>query len=114
MPLPVILFGLTTAKILVLRPLLERKTIIIEVCGSKKKVNKSEAVDVWEDEKGFEKVNVYESTFIMTSKENIVRHPCPPNPVKSNTYSHCGMIGRNLVLDIWSRKWKNMGRLKRE
>ena len=36
----------------------------------KKKVNKSEAVDVWEDEKGFEEVKVYESTFIM---ENVVQ-----------------------------------------
>jgi hypothetical protein len=36
---------------------------------AKKKVNKLEAVDVWEDEKGFEKVEVYESTFTMDSVE---------------------------------------------
>jgi len=37
---------------------------------AKSKVNKTEAVDVWEDEKGFEKVNVYESTFNM---DNVVQ-----------------------------------------
>ena len=40
---------------------------------AKKKVNKSEAVDVWEDEKGFEKVEVYESTFTMENEEQPLR-----------------------------------------
>lgn len=39
----------------------------------KKKANKSEAVDVWEDEKGFEKVEVYESTFTMDNMEQPLR-----------------------------------------
>ena len=31
----------------------------------KKRVNKSEIVEVWTDEKGFEKIEVYESLFTM-------------------------------------------------
>ena len=48
----------------------------------KKKVNKSEPVGVWEYEKGFEKVFVYESTFTMNGVEQplrfvkfAIRHP---------------------------------------
>ncbi|WP_242966795.1 hypothetical protein [Desulfosporosinus sp. FKA] len=33
--------------------------------SARKKTNKSKVVDTWEDEKGFEKVEVYESTFTM-------------------------------------------------
>ena len=40
---------------------------------AKKKVNKSEAVEVWEDEKEFEKVEVYESTFTMDNVEQPLR-----------------------------------------
>jgi len=40
---------------------------------AKKMVNKTEAVDVWEDEKGFEKVEVYESTFTMDNVEQPLR-----------------------------------------
>ena len=40
---------------------------------AKKKVNKSEAVDVWEDEKGFEEVKAYESTFTMDNVEQPLR-----------------------------------------
>ena len=36
---------------------------------AKKTVNKTEAIDVWEDEKGFEKVEVYESIFTMDNVE---------------------------------------------
>jgi len=39
----------------------------------KKKVNKSEVVDVWEDEKGFEKVEVCESTFTLDKVEQPLR-----------------------------------------
>ncbi|EGW40240.1 hypothetical protein DOT_1885 [Desulfosporosinus sp. OT] len=39
----------------------------------KKKANKSKAVDVWEDEKGFEKVEVYESRFTMDNMEQPLR-----------------------------------------
>jgi predicted transposase YbfD/YdcC len=39
----------------------------------RKKTNKSEVVDVWEDEKGFEKVEVYESTFIMDNVDQPLR-----------------------------------------
>jgi len=35
----------------------------------KKKVNKTEAVEVWESEKGFEKVEIFESTFTMENVE---------------------------------------------
>ena len=40
---------------------------------AKKTVNKTEAIDVWEDEKGFEKVEVYESIFTMDNVEQPVR-----------------------------------------
>jgi len=40
---------------------------------AKAKVNKMEAVEVWECEKGFEKVEVYESTFIMDNVEQPLR-----------------------------------------
>ncbi|SPF40071.1 Spermidine/putrescine-binding periplasmic protein (modular protein) [Candidatus Desulfosporosinus infrequens] len=40
---------------------------------AKRKTNKSEAVEVWEDEKGFEKVEVYESTFTMDNVEQPLR-----------------------------------------
>lgn len=40
---------------------------------AKKKINKSEAVDAWEDEKGFEEVKVYESTFTMDNVEQPLR-----------------------------------------
>jgi len=40
---------------------------------AKKKVNKTEAVEVWEDEKAFEKVDVYESTFTMDHVEPPLR-----------------------------------------
>jgi len=40
---------------------------------AKKKVNKSGAVDVWEDEKRFKKVKVYESTFNMDIIEQPLR-----------------------------------------
>ena len=40
---------------------------------AKTKVNKSEAVEIWEDEKGFEKVEVYESTFTMDNVEQPLR-----------------------------------------
>jgi predicted transposase YbfD/YdcC len=40
---------------------------------AKKKVNKSEAVEVWKDEKGFEKIEVYESTFTMDNVEQPLR-----------------------------------------
>ena len=39
----------------------------------KKKENKSEPVDVWVDEKGFDKVEVYESTFNMDNVEQPLR-----------------------------------------
>jgi len=39
----------------------------------KKKVNKLEVVDVWEDEKGFEKIEVYESIFTMDNVEQPLR-----------------------------------------
>ncbi|MDR3600333.1 MAG: transposase [Desulfosporosinus sp.] len=39
----------------------------------KKTVNKTDAVEVWEDEKGFEKVKVYESTFTMDKVEQPLR-----------------------------------------
>ena len=41
--------------------------------SAKSKVNKSEAVNVWKDEKGFEKVEVYESTFTMDNVEQPLR-----------------------------------------
>ena len=34
----------------------------------KKRANKMDEVDVWEDEKGFENVKVYESTFEMDNR----------------------------------------------
>jgi len=40
---------------------------------AKTKTNKSEAVEVWEDEKGFEKVEVYESTFTMDNVDQPLR-----------------------------------------
>ena len=40
---------------------------------AKKTVNKSEAIDVWEDEKGFDEVKVYESTFTMNNVEQPIR-----------------------------------------
>jgi len=40
---------------------------------AKRETNKSEAVDVWEDEKGFEKVEVYESLFSMDNVEQPLR-----------------------------------------
>ena len=40
---------------------------------AKKKVNKTEAVEVWEGEKGFENVKVYESTFTMDNVEQPLR-----------------------------------------
>ena len=40
---------------------------------AKKMVNKTVAVDVWEDEKGFEKVEVYESTLTMDNVEQPLR-----------------------------------------
>ena len=40
---------------------------------AKKTVNKTEAVELWEYEKGFEKVNVYESTFNMDNVEQSLR-----------------------------------------
>jgi hypothetical protein len=39
----------------------------------KKTVNKTEAVEVWEHEKGFEKVEVFESTFTMDNVEQPLR-----------------------------------------
>ena len=39
----------------------------------KNKVNKSEPVEVWNDEKGFEKIEVYEDTFIMDKVEKPLR-----------------------------------------
>lgn len=39
----------------------------------KKKTNKLDAVDVWEDERGFEKVEVYESIFTMDNVEQPLR-----------------------------------------
>jgi hypothetical protein len=38
-----------------------------------KEDNKLDAVDVWEDEKGFEKVEVCESTFAMDNVEEPLR-----------------------------------------
>ena len=40
---------------------------------AKKMINKTEAVEVWESEKGFEKVEVYESTFTMDKVEQPLR-----------------------------------------
>jgi predicted transposase YbfD/YdcC len=40
---------------------------------AKKIVNKMEAVEVWEDEKGFEKVEVYQSTYTMDNVEQPLR-----------------------------------------
>jgi hypothetical protein len=40
---------------------------------AKKTVNKTEAVEVWECEKGFEKIEVYESTFTMDNVEQPLR-----------------------------------------
>ena len=40
---------------------------------AKKTVNKTEAVEVWEDEQGFEKVQVYQSTFTMDNVEQPLR-----------------------------------------
>ncbi|WP_170932560.1 transposase [Desulfosporosinus sp. FKB] len=40
---------------------------------AKKRTNKSKAVDVWEDEKGFEKVEVYDSTFTMDNIKQALR-----------------------------------------
>ena len=40
---------------------------------AKKMVNKTKAVEVWECEKGFEKVEVYESTFTMDNVEQPLR-----------------------------------------
>jgi len=40
---------------------------------AKRETNKSEVVQVWEDEKGFEKVEVYESTFTMDNVEQPLR-----------------------------------------
>ena len=39
----------------------------------KKKVNKSDIVDIWKNEKGFEKVEVYESVFSMENVEESLR-----------------------------------------
>lgn len=39
----------------------------------KNKVNKSEPVEVWNDEKGFEKIEIYEDTFIMDKVEKPLR-----------------------------------------
>ncbi|WP_242947424.1 transposase [Desulfosporosinus lacus] len=41
---------------------------------AKKTVNKTDAVEVWEDEKGFEKVEVYESTFTMDNVKQPLRY----------------------------------------
>ena len=43
------------------------------VVRAKRNTNKSEAVEVWEDEKGFEKVEVYESTFNMDNVDQPLR-----------------------------------------
>ena len=40
---------------------------------AKKTVNKTEVVEVWECEKGFEKVEVYESTYRMDNVEQPLR-----------------------------------------
>lgn len=40
---------------------------------AKKKVNKTKAVEVWEDEKGFEKIEVYQSTFTMDNVDQPLR-----------------------------------------
>jgi len=40
---------------------------------AKKKTNKSEAVEVWEDEKGFKEVEVHESSFTMDNVEQPLR-----------------------------------------
>ena len=40
---------------------------------ARKTVNKTEAVEVWEVEKGFERVEVYESTFTMDNVEQPLR-----------------------------------------
>ena len=40
---------------------------------ARKTVNKTKAVEVWECQKGFEKVEVYESTFIMDNVEQSLR-----------------------------------------
>ena len=40
---------------------------------ARKTVNKTEAVEVWEDERGFEKVEVFESTFNMDNVEQRLR-----------------------------------------
>ena len=40
---------------------------------ARKTVNKTEAVEVWEDERGFEKVEVFESTFKMDNVEQRLR-----------------------------------------
>ena len=40
---------------------------------ARKTVNKTEAVEVWECEKGFEKIEVYESTFSMDNVEQPLR-----------------------------------------
>ncbi|WP_243450283.1 hypothetical protein [Desulfosporosinus sp. Sb-LF] len=40
---------------------------------ARKTVNKTKVVEVWEDEKGFEKVEVYESTFTMDNVEPSLR-----------------------------------------
>ncbi|MFA6807553.1 MAG: hypothetical protein WCR27_01025 [Eubacteriales bacterium] len=41
---------------------------------AKKIVNKTEVVEVWEKEKGFEKVEVFETTFIMDNVEQPLRY----------------------------------------
>ncbi|KLU64482.1 transposase DDE domain protein [Desulfosporosinus acididurans] len=41
--------------------------------SARKKTNKSKVVNVWEDEKGFEKVEVYESTFTMDNVDQPLR-----------------------------------------
>ncbi|KLU66406.1 transposase DDE domain protein [Desulfosporosinus acididurans] len=41
--------------------------------SARKKTNKSKTVDVWEDERGFEKVEVYESIFTMDNVEQPLR-----------------------------------------
>ena len=69
MLLAVIPFGLTTAKILIDVIVRAKNNNNNSLRLARKMVNQMEAVEVWECEKGFEKVDVYESTIIMYNVE---------------------------------------------
>ena len=79
----------------------------------KKKVNKSEAVDIWEDEKGFEKVEIYESIFSMENVEKLLRFVKftmkHPNKKRSQIMivATCMDMSLNTLFKIIRSRWES-------